>query len=127
MGIIIDMLLPTVIIIIIPHNARPAFARILSAAIKAVATDNFVDSWLKLFMLPKCVLPSSKRRSRHNKPVSINLLCDLWSKGHFGELCVAQGSINKSHHPSGNSVSKKHVDSAISLAQDGLYGKACQV
>ena len=48
-----------------PHKARPAFARVLSVALKAVASDNFVDSWLKLFMLPKCVLP----RGRHNKPV----------------------------------------------------------
>ena len=69
-----------------PHKARPDFARVLSAALKAVASDNSVDSWLKLCMLHKCVLPSFKHRGHHNKPVSINRLCDLQLKGNFGEL-----------------------------------------
>ena len=35
-------------------------------------------------MLPKYVLPTAKRAGRYNHPVSIELLCDLWSKDHLG-------------------------------------------
>ena len=42
----------------IPKKSRPAFALALSFSLKAVLHDNSLDSWLKLFMLPKCLLPS---------------------------------------------------------------------
>ena len=45
----------------IPKKSRPAFALALSFSLKAVLHDNSLDSnWLKLFMLPKCLLPSKK-------------------------------------------------------------------
>jgi hypothetical protein len=43
----------------------------------AVIFENSVSAWLRLFMLPKCVLPSAKRGGRHNKPVPIESLCAM--------------------------------------------------
>ena len=40
----------------IPAKARPAFAKALSSALRDVLLKNTEDAWLKLFMLPKCVL-----------------------------------------------------------------------
>ena len=116
----------------IPNKAKPAFARVLSAALRAVITENSIGSWIKLFMLPKCVLPCSKRRGRHNKPIPLEVLCDMWTDGHFGDLWsravkhATCTSKSYSLHPKVDPGRRK-VASAISLAQDGLFGKACQV
>ena len=40
----------------IPQKARPAFARALSETLRAICQLNTEEVWLKLFMLPKCVL-----------------------------------------------------------------------
>ena len=44
----------------VPSKARPAFARALSSVLKEIVAENSVDAWIKLLMLPKCVLPTSK-------------------------------------------------------------------
>ena len=114
----------------IPNQSKPAFARVLSAAFRAVITENSIGSWVKLFMLPKCVLPCSRRRGHHNKPIPLEVLCDMWSGGHLGELwnLAVRRATSKScsPHPK-EDPGRRKVASAISLAQDGLYGKACQV
>ena len=114
----------------IPNKGKPAFARILSATLRAVVTENSVDSWVKLFMLPKCVLPCSKQRGHHNKPIPLEILCDMWSDGRLRDLWnLAVGrapSKTRSTHLK-EDPDRRKVASAISLAQDGLYGKACQV
>ena len=111
----------------IPASAKPAFAAVLSSALRSVLYDNTEESWIKLFMLPKCILSSSKRRGRHHKPTSIKYLCELWSNENFEVLW---------QHAFGQSSSKpfsqcydhaKVVCKAISLAREGLFGKACQV
>lgn len=51
----------------IPSKSRPAFARVLSSVTRNVILENSDEAWLKLFMLPKCVLPSSQRRGLHDK------------------------------------------------------------
>ena len=70
----------------VPCKARLAFARPFSAALMAVISENTATAWLKLFLLPKCVLPSAKHGGRHNKPVSIESLCAMWGEGQFREL-----------------------------------------
>ena len=70
----------------VPTKARPAFACALSAALRSALLENTEDSWLKLFMLPKCLLLTPKRRGRHHKPISIEYLCGLWLKGQYGTL-----------------------------------------
>ena len=61
----------------IPASARPAFAAVLSSALRSVLYDNTEESLIKLFMLPECILSSSKRRGRHQKPTSIKYICEL--------------------------------------------------
>ena len=62
----------------VPTKARPAFARALSTALKEVLRHNSEEAWLKLFMLPKCVLPSLKQRGVVNPHTSIESLCKMW-------------------------------------------------
>ena len=114
---------------LIPSRARPAFARVLSASLRSVQSDNSKEAWLKLFMLPKCVLPSSKRRGRNLKPTSIETLCRLWSDKEFGLLWnLAKGNTS---HFRGRKVSAEEpqrlIDLAISLAKAGMFGKACGI
>ena len=86
--------------------------------------ENTVDTWTKLLMLPKCVLPTAKRGGQHNKHIPINTLCGLWLKGNLCDLAHTRVAISKQ---SKRAPSNKVVASAISLAKDGLYGKACQM
>ena len=51
----------------IPSKSRPAFAKALSSALRCVISENTEEAWLKLFMLPKCALPSTKHVGRHEK------------------------------------------------------------
>ena len=113
----------------IPSNARPAFARVLSAALHSVVHENTVEAWTKLLLLPKCCLPSSKRKGRHSKLYDISALCDLWSRGQFGVLWRLAVSRSKTINFKGvHTESAQHkVESAISLARDGLCSKACQM
>ena len=113
----------------VPKRAKLAFARVLSSVLKEVIADNSVASWLKLMMHPKCILPSCKCRGHHNKPAPIEFLCDLWMQDQLGDLwnmaLSRTSSTNKLHRTKDISW-KQQVTSAISLAQDGLYSKACQ-
>ena len=84
-------------------------------------------SWLKLFLLPKCVLVSSKRRGRHHTPMSIGHLCNLWSQGQFDTLWehATRQATPRDRHPRQRNA-RQSIVTAISLAREGLYGKACQ-
>ena len=50
---------------------RLAFALALCSALRSALHDNSEDAWLKVFMLPKCVLLAPKHGGRHHKPVPI--------------------------------------------------------
>ena len=74
--------------------------------------------------------PNAKHGGHHNKPVSVETLCGMWTEGklsdlwHLAEVCT---SLSKqSSLPHGNTVIKR-VGSAVSIAQNGLFCKACQV
>ena len=110
----------------IPAKARPIFARAHSAVLKEVINKNTEEPWLKLFMLPKCVLLPSKRKGHHHKNSSIISLCKLWLKGEFQALWRHTANFSASN----KSKSSKQFDvlnSAIALAKEGLLGKACKV
>ena len=62
----------------IPTKAKPAFAKALSSTLRAVIETNTEQAWLKLFMLPKCVLPSVRRSGSHTQPHSVETLCRRW-------------------------------------------------
>eukprot|EP00731_Ephydatia_muelleri_P016404 Em0009g828a len=113
----------------IPANALPAFASVLSQALRSVIHDNTMEAWIKLLLLPKCCLPSTKRKGRHHKPIDIKMLCDLWSRGQFvvlWRLAICHSKVGSATKSCNKSLRPRH-DYAISLAQDGLYSKACQV
>ena len=42
----------------IPSKSQHAFARALPSILISVILENTEEVWLKLFMLPKCILPS---------------------------------------------------------------------
>ena len=37
-------------------------------------------------MFPKCVLPSLIRKGRHDKPLPVDILCNMWSDNKLGDL-----------------------------------------
>ena len=92
--------------------------RALSSSLQRVVSENSLDSWLKLLMLQKCIVPSAKRGGRHNKPVPIEALCDLWLKDSFSELWrMARARAlpsNRLYHAK-DSSSKQQVISASPL------------
>ena len=112
----------------VPKKARPFFARALSSSLRSVLDENSEEAWLKLFMLPKCVLPSLKSKGRHLKHTSIKVLCDLWMKKEFSTLWnLAVSNIRKFPAQQKQENSKSLSDSAISLAKIGLHGKVCRI
>ena len=109
-------------------KARPFFTRALSSSLRSVLAENSEEAWLKLFMLPKCVLPSLKSKGRHLKHTSIKVLCDFWMKKEFSTLWnLAVSNIRKFPSQQKQENSKSLSDSAISMAKIGLHGKACRI
>ena len=111
----------------IPLKDRLAFALVLSSALRSAVHDNSEDAWLKLLMLSKCVLLAPKRAGRHHKPVPISRLCAQWSKGEFSALW---NRASNHHSPGPMRLTTNHksssVQTAVSLAREGLLSKACQ-
>ena len=64
--------------------------------------DNSEDAWLKLLMLPKCVLLAPKSAGRHHKPVSISRPNGpKVSSVHYGIEHPSHGNLLVSKHPKG--------------------------
>ena len=114
-----------------PANALPAFASVLTQALCSVIHDNTMEAWIKLLLLPKCCLPSTKRKGRHNKPIDIKMLCDLWSRGQFGVLwrlaichskvgsATKSGKLLESKHPQGPiTIHPKSFDVSVNIPHD---------
>ena len=90
-------------------------------------SENTEEAWLKLFMLPKCVLPSTKRGGRHEKLQPKDFLCNLWANNDLTCLWnLAKGRANKLRDaPVKNlNTSGKPVDMAVSFGRCGMLGKA---
>ena len=67
----------------------------------AATFENSVSAWLKLLILPKCVLPSGKCGGRHTKPVPIASLCAMWTDGKSSDLrCMAVSRSSCKKQPS---------------------------
>ena len=98
-------------------------------ALRQVVLENSEKAWLKLFMLPKCVLPSRKRRGRHDVPTSVDFLCSLLSKNEFGTLWNLAKHNQKENRQPLDKAAKDNRDliaHAISLGRADLFGKACK-
>ena len=81
-------------------------------------------------MLPKCVLPSLRRKGRHDKPLPVDSLCNMWSDDKLGALwSLAKSRSANRNHPGGVSINNqtKVIDQAVSLGRSGMFGKACRV
>ena len=112
----------------VPAKARPALARALSTCLRSILHENTEESWKKLFMLPKCLVSSPKRRGRHHKPCSIEHLCDQWLKGEYHLLWQrAVSQTTGKFRQKQQEKNKRKVKNSVALAREGLLGKACQV
>ena len=80
----------------IPTKSRSVFAQVLSSTLRSVVSKNSV--WFKLFMLPKRLLPSSRRMGRHIMLISVDHLCDLWSKHKLNLLWKAMANATSRPH-----------------------------
>ena len=101
----------------------------MSSTLRSVVSETSEEAWLKLFMLPKCLLPSSRRRGHHTKQISVDHLCDLWSKNELNLLwnqVTAMANATSRHHDA-RVDTQRLIQSAVSLARVGLYGKTCRV
>ena len=82
----------------VPAKARPAFARALSSALRGVLQKNSEEAWLKLFMFPKCVLPSLKHKGNHNPHTPIESLCNMWLRNDLATLWAMAITRASSHN-----------------------------
>eukprot|EP00731_Ephydatia_muelleri_P025776 Em0017g859a len=106
------------------------FARALSTALKEVLRHNSEEAWLKLFMLPKCVLPSLKQRGVVNPHTPIESLCKMWLNNDLVTLwsmSLTRANLHSSSKNFGTSTHSQEISSAISLGRSGLMGKACRI
>ena len=112
----------------IPSKARPAFARALSLALRELVLKNTEESWLKHFMLPKCVVPSIARRGTHVPHMSIKSLCNMWLRNDLSTLWAM--AINRTIIPPSkadtnpSNTHRKRINSAVSLGRSGLMNQS---
>ena len=115
----------------IPSGSRPAFARALSSALRGVFHDSSEDAWLKLFMLPKCVLPSSGHRRKHGRPPPVDTLCNMWIENDLAALWNMAKTRTASHNGGKHGSLRKDrtnvINQAVSLGRSGMMGKACRI
>eukprot|EP00731_Ephydatia_muelleri_P000989 Em0001g989a len=113
----------------IPSKSRPAFAKALSSALRCVISENTEEAWLKFCILPKCLLPSTKRGGHHEKLKPIDFLCNLWANNDLTCLRnLAKGRANKLRDAPVKNLNTpgKPVDMAVSFGKCGMLGKACR-
>ena len=109
--------------------ARQRFGKVLAECLKNIVASNTTGTWVQLAMLPKCVLPSIKRGGKSHKLPDINRLCDHWSDGEQETLWkeAVQYAVNVKPRKCRSYSEHARISAAISLAEDGLYSKACRV
>ena len=95
-----------------------------------VIQENSEEAWLKLFMLPKCVLPSLRRQGHHDKPLPVDVLCNMWTDNDLGPLWnLGKGRAISHTLQSTYSIhqNSNNADMAISLNRPCMFGKACRI
>ena len=112
----------------IPQKVRPSYARVLSDSLRSVCVSISEEAWIKLFMLPKCVLRASRRGGHKHKSHSIEELCRLWTDGHLASLWqYASDHARKPNSKPSKKKAKSKVQSAVSKAREGVLGKEGKV
>ena len=85
------------------------------------------EAWLMLFMLPKCVFPSLKRKCQHSRPTPNEFLCERWSRNKLESLWKQAKENSRSTPTRQDADFKQSLYSAITLARLDMYGKACRM
>jgi hypothetical protein len=112
----------------VPATHRQAWGEVLTFELRSVAFQNSVESWTRLFMLPKCVLAASKRGGVRSRGDNFNIteLCDAWKQGHLKWLWS-----RSTHSQPSNSKSSQDplriAKMAIQHARHSRIGKACSL
>ena len=107
----------------VPSAHRQAWGRVLSAELLRVRSDNDLESWTRLFMLPQCVLCVPVRGGRKQRGPSISELCSSWEEGQL-EWLWSRPFRSPSDRRSSD-ASKRVLHVAITHARHGRLGRAC--
>ena len=103
----------------VPAKACPAFARVLLLALRLVLIENSEEAWYKLFVTKMCLM----FRGRRIKHTSIDVLCKLWTINEYGTLW----NLTKGNTLRKETFPQKLIESAIFLANAGMFEKACNI
>jgi hypothetical protein len=107
---------------------RQAWGRVLCAALKVVRIENSVSAWIRLLMLPKCVLATKKRAGVRNRGDNLNItqLCERWEKGELEWLWNRSQRLAPSKSSSlPPNHSTRLLQAAIQHTRHGRLSKAC--
>ena len=108
----------------IPQKARPSFARVFSDSLRSVCVSNSEEAWLKLFMLPKCVLRASLRGGHKLKSHSVEELLQTvvrWSPSFSMAVCMLEAQLQTI-----KGESKKQSSACSLQGQRRCIGKGVQ-
>ena len=110
----------------VPTQHRQSWGRVLSAELLRVIENNDVESWTRLFMLPKCILCVPVRGGKRKRGPSISDLCNAWEEGQLGWLWERPTRLPPDSRSS-TADSKRIFNAAIAHARHGRLGKACSI
>ena len=108
----------------IPKRAHQHFGTVLAEVLKKVIFENTIVAWTRLLMLPKCVLPSSRRKGKGKHTIPIESLCQDWKDGK--EFFLWAKAVSRANEKDNlhSDPEKMKLASAIACAQEGLFLKA---
>ena len=112
----------------VPKAAKKVWAQCLLAAIAQVLEFNDELAWAEFFMLPKCVLRTSRRggkRHRKRSEVETKTLCSRWLEGQR-DMLWQQGFVpRRNKKQNTEKISPEVRDRVAELVAQGQLHKAC--
>ena len=109
----------------IPRRARNSWAKVLVRAVAAVVFYNNLNAWTELLMLPKCVLCAPPTQGRSNDTSVAAFALDRLSRWEAGERRSLWDDAPTYKNANPNTSDTARKTRAVTLARDGLDGKAC--
>ena len=120
----------------VPKASRDAWAGVVGEVCQTIVSDPAnVDSWVKLFMLARCILANPSRGGRshwRDTQKAVRIRIAKWRAGQLSELWVDTLELNNRHN---RRLSQKRNNSSFSpnlfhvrrAVEDGQYRKAIQI
>ena len=71
---------------VVPAPARPEWAKVLQKALVAATREPSESNFVKLALLPKCVLPAQIRAGKNRRKPQVAALCREWEAGNWAQL-----------------------------------------